>query len=367
MLRSILLTAAACAVPVTAQTPVPATVEAPAFDPATARAAVTDLANEIEENFVFPDVAKRYAAMLRTKLAAGGYDSFPSRVAFAEAVTADLQAVFPDGHLAMHASTGPRPEPHKAGDTAPPAMVKMPPLMEQAGMIAPGIAYVRFNAFMGTPEVLRDFTAFLDAKAGAKTLIIDARTHRGGGLDEMDVLFPRIFAKPATVMVMDTRASVAKAQGGLPFKSLTIVAAPRELARAEHRVVPLSPASPWTKAKIYLLTSGRTASAAEHLSSVLKSTHRATLVGETTAGAGNYGGGVVLPGGYGAFIPFGHSYFPGEKGWEGTGITPDIAVAPERALYEVLKREGIAPAEAQALSDAHKPSGAMTRRRPLRS
>ena len=351
----------AAAVPAMAQ----AAATAPAgeiaiYDAAEAKKAVAKLADEIEKTFVFPDVAKRYAAALRAKLAAGGYDGFTDSVAFARAVTADLQAVAPDGHLAMFLDSGPSPQPRAAQGGAPVAPPPAP--MERAGMIAPGIAFVRFNGFYGQPETLKAFAEFLDRTAGAKTLIIDARTHRGGGLEEMDVLFPRIFAKAQPVMVMDTRASVAAVNGPLPFRSLVKVDAPAELARSEHRVTPVSPASPWVNAKIYYLVSPRTASAAEHLASSFKGTKRATLIGDTTAGAGHYGGAVKLGGGYSAFIPFGHSYFPGDKGWEGTGVTPDIKVAPERALVEALTRAGVAPAEAEALSAEYMPTGSMARR-----
>ena len=351
-----------------AQSTPPAAAEAPAYDAATAKKAVVTLADELEKNFVFPDVAKRYAAALRTKLAAGGYDGAGDAYALAQAVTADLQAVAPDGHLAMHAPGGPQPQ--RVGQPSTQQQIGNaplpPPQMEKAGMIAPGIAFVRFNGFFGQPDVLKAFTQFLDENAGAKTLIIDARTHRGGGLAEMDILFPRIFDKAQAVMVMDTRASVAEANGPLPFRSLVKVDAPAELYRNEHRVTPASPASPWAKAKIYYLTSGRTGSAAEHLASSFKGTKRATLIGETTSGAGHYGGTVPLGGGYSAFIPVGRSYFPGGDGWEGTGVAPDVKVAPERALVEALTREGIAPAQAEALSAKYMPSEPMERRKPRR-
>lgn len=340
----------------------PAPAEVQAYDAAEAKKAVSKLADEIEKNFVFPDVAKRYAAALRTKLAAGGYDGATDAHGLAQAVTEDLQAVAPDGHLAMHAPGGPRRAPPVAGQASAPAAP--PPPMEKAGWIAPGIAFVRFNGFYGQPDTLKAFTEFLGTHAGAKALIIDARTHRGGGLEEMDILFPRIFTKAQAVMVMDTRASVAEANGPLPFRSLVKVDAPAELFRTEHRVAPVSPGSPWAKAKIYYLTSPRTGSAAEHLASSLKGTKRGTLIGETTAGAGHYGGGVPLGGGYSAFIPFGRSYFPGGDGWEGTGVAPDIKVAPERALVEALTREGVAPAEAEALSVKYMPSEPMERRKP---
>lgn len=363
MAAAILATLAPAAM---AQSDAPAPAAAPAYDAAAAKAAVATLADELEKNFVFPDTAKRYATALRTKLAAGGYDGATDGYALATAVTADLQAIAPDGHLAMFAPGGPQlqrvgqPSTQQQIGSAP----LPPPAMEQAGMIAPGIAYVRFNGFFGEAETLKAFTAFLDQHAGAKTLIIDARTHRGGGLDEMDVLFPRIFDKPQAVMIMDTRASFAAQAGPLPFRSLVKVDAPAELARTEHRVTPLSPASPWAKTKIYYLTSPRTASAAEHLASVFKGTKRATLIGEITAGAGHYGGTAALGGGYSAFIPVGRSYFPGGESWEQVGVKPDIAVAPERALYEALTREGVLPEQAEALSASHMPKGPMVRRQP---
>lgn len=350
-----------------AQTAAPAAPAAtPAYDAVEAKKAIAKLADELEKNFVFPDTAKRYAAALRTKLAAGGYDAVTDSYTLAGVVTADLQAVAPDGHLAMFGPGGPQPQrvgqpstQQKIGNAPLP-----PPPMEQAGWIAPGIAFVRFNGFYGQPETLKAFTQFLDTHAGAKALIIDARTHRGGGLEEMDILFPRIFTTAQAVMVMDTRASVAEANGPLPFRSLVKVDAPAELSRSEHRVTPASPQSPWAKAKVYYLTSPRTGSAAEHLASALKGTKRGTLIGETTAGAGHYGGTAPLGGGYAAFIPVGRSYFPGGDGWEGTGVVPDIKVAPERALVEALTREGIAPAEAEALSAKYMPSEPMERRKP---
>ncbi len=360
------MTLAALAPLAMAQTDAPAPAAAAAYDAVAAKKAVATLADELEKNFVFPDTAKRYAAALRTKLAAGGYDGATDAQALATAVTADLQAIAPDGHLAMFAPGGPQSQrvgqpstQQKVGNVPLP-----PPPMEQADMIAPGIAFVRFNSFYGQPETLKAFTEFLDKNTGAKVLIIDARTHRGGGLDEMDILFPRIFSKAQAVMVMDTRASVAAANGPLPFRSLVKVTAPSQLARVEHRVTPISPASPWAKAKIYYLTSPRTGSAAEHLASAFKGTKRATLIGATTAGAGHYGGTAPLGGGYSAFIPVGRSYFPGGDGWEGTGVAPDIAVAPERALVEALTREGVAAVEAEALSERYKPSESMERRKP---
>ena len=85
-----------------------------------------------------------------------------------------------------------------------------------------------------------------------------------------------------------------------------------------------------------LLTSSSTASAAEHLALALKRTGRATLVGETTAGAGHYGRPIPVRR-YSVFVPFGRTYDPqAGQGWEGTGVAPDVATPADRALEVAL-------------------------------
>jgi len=66
-------------------------------------------------------------------------------------------------------------------------------------------------------------SAFLASHASAKTLIIDARQHRGGGLAEMDLLFAALFARPTALVQMDTRLSVDQRDGS-PFDGSTTLA-----------------------------------------------------------------------------------------------------------------------------------------------
>jgi C-terminal processing protease CtpA/Prc len=86
----------------------------------------------------------------------------------------------------------------------------------------------------------------------------------------------------------------------------------------------------------------------------LKRTHRATLIGETTRGAGNFGYPLSLGHGYSAFIPFGRTFDPDtNEGWEGVGVAPDAAVAADQALDEALKRAGVKATAAVALAALH--------------
>jgi hypothetical protein len=347
--------------------PKPAVVEqAPdvAVTPAETRRTVEDLAQKLEDIYVFPEVAKRYAAMLRANAAAGAYDGFASGRALAEKLSDDLNAVSPDRHLRV---TLRRPQPlvHTAGVSSAPPRPAFPwKPVEEVRWLAPGIAYIRFNVFPGDEATVAAVKAFMTEHADASTIIFDNRTHHGGGLDEMNAMFPYLFAKESTLVTMDTRASNFDGNDG---PGLRRVAGPEGIVRHEHFVVPSTTEKRLFDAKVFVLTSPRTGSAAEHMTLALKHTRRATIVGETTAGAGHYGG--VRPVGdkFDVFIPEGRTFDPDTgKDWEAVGVAPDVAVTADQALIEALVRSGIGRAEAEQINATVKPSGPMTKpiRRP---
>lgn len=297
---------------------------------------VGDLAKALEANFVFPQVGARYAAMLRGNLASGAYDGLSDPAAFGEKVTADLQAVAKDGHLRLAPEAAFDQGRPPAADAPASTRASGPRGLEEARMIG-DVAYLRFNMFPGDGETARKARDFLLAHADARAVILDARPHRGGGMDEMNAILPLLYAEPTALLRMEIRAAV-DADG--PIRDgptlLRAASAPEVVAR-DHVVTPDPKGAGLQKVPVYYLTSGRTASAAEHLALALKRTHRATLVGETTRGAGHFG--VLEPfGRFAAFIPVGRTYDP-DTGWdwEGKGVAPDVATGADAALDEALK------------------------------
>jgi len=312
----------------------------PAFDKADAEKAVTELATALEENFVFPDKGKAYAEMLRANLAKGAYASFADAPAFAEKVTADLQAVHKDGHLRLRLA----PAQQRGQAQAPNGGPADENDVAKSGWLAPGVAYIEFTGFPGNEATLAEVRKFLAAHKDAKTLIIDARRNGGGGLAEMNLIFAEIFAKPATLVAMDIRQAVEE-KHGTPFDAndplMQRVSGPATIIRREHRAVPAAKQGGLKDAKVYLLTSKNTFSAAEHLSLSLKRTHRATLVGEATGGGAHFGGMAPMGKAYAAFIPVGRTFDPDTgQSWEGTGVQPDVAISADKALDEALKLAG---------------------------
>lgn len=348
---------------------VAAIAAAPTFAPSLALAAdeisgdvvAEKYAALLERDYVYPETGKRFAEALRAGIRAGRYKAL-SGEALGAAIDADVRAVAEDGHLRLRV---PESAPVALGAAAPGPRPQKPPV-EQPGWIAPGIAFVRFNVFPDDPAVTAEAATFMAEHAGAKAIIFDIRTHNGGGLDQMNAIFPWLFAKPTRLVTMATRASVDETGDGplAEDSSLRIVTGDPGMVTREHWATPNGDKR-LRKAKVYVLTSGASASAAEHFALAMKHTHRGILVGAPTAGANHFGRGDELGGGYAAFIPVGRTYDPDTgQDWEGTGVQPDIAVPPAEALERALTDLDVAPAEAKTLSDAHMPKWPMERRKP---
>jgi hypothetical protein len=367
-LKSVLLLSAAFIVGAPAHAQAPATPPAQpaptrplppgaseALEEGEGRAVALKLADDLVASFVFRDKAEDYAAMLRENAAAGRYDK-GTRGDLTKLMTDDLLAVHKDGHL--HVMLAPPPEPAGAAQAEhrgpPPGF---PPLIQSAKTIAPGIGYIRFTAFFGSDEEMAGVRKWLAENRDDKVLIFDLRNHHGGGLDEQDAIFSYIFAKKTPLVKMAVSKDVFDS-GGSPLESgrTLVFAAEGDKMVGTHSAIP-GEDTPLRKAKIYLLVSNKTASAAEHFSIALKSTGRATLIGEATAGANHFGGGQPINDHFGVWMPVGRTYdIKTGKDWEGAGIAPDIAVDPKQALVFALEKAGLSHEEAVRLDAQEVPA-----------
>lgn len=89
---------------------------------------------------------------------------------------------------------------------------------------------------------------------------------------------------------------------------------------------------------VYLLSDRNTFSAGEGFAMILQNRKRAIVIGETTAGAGNISGPYVVNDSFVITIPVGiiNDVLTG-KGWEGSGVVPDVAVKSDDALTKALE------------------------------
>jgi C-terminal processing protease CtpA/Prc len=87
------------------------------------------------------------------------------------------------------------------------------------------------------------------------------------------------------------------------------------------------------------LINAQTISGGEALAYELQGLHRATLIGEKTAGAANITRPCRLDDWFVMMLPVARGINPITKtNWEGVGVRPDVAVSTSAALDEALRR-----------------------------
>jgi len=316
----------------------------------------------LEDLYVIPETAHRIEDLLRKNLAAGTYDGL-SPQQFAAALTRDMQSLSGDKHLRVsfgeageaptrrvirQAPGEPMPE---AGDGRRVVVVRpgeeppagMPPAGEprrpgsggdggvfdnvrgipEAKMLPGNVGYVDIRLFVPREMAEADAVAAMEAVAGADALIFDLRSCMGGSPDMVHFITSYLYP-PGRKHLLTYYHAHEKPDSAYTLEEI--------------------PGQRMPDTDVYLVTSAFTGSGCEEFSYVLKHHDRATLVGETTGGAGHGGGVHPVAAGFNAFIPDFRPVHPvtGE-GWEGVGVIPDVEVPAEKALLvaQRLALEGI--------------------------
>lgn len=288
---------------------------------------------EMNEGYVFPEVARALEADLRKKLAAGEYNAaqYDDPKAFADRLTADVQAITKDKHLRVrHSPTvlGPmrprEPTPAELEDMRKRAAAQNFGF-ERVERLRFNIGYLDLRGFMSAEMAGHKASAAMTLLADTDALIVDLRQN-GGGDPAMVALITSYLVDERTHL---NSMSYRNAGATRTEEWWTSTWVPGERFGG--------------KKPIYVLTANRTFSAAEEFSYNLKNLKRATLVGETTGGGAHPGGGRRLNDHFWMFVSNGRAINPISKtNWEGTGVEPDIKVAASDALrvaqLEILRK-----------------------------
>ncbi len=294
-----------------------------AVDAAARREVVESLLKRLNEAYIFPETAAKMERSVRERLDRGEYDKLTSAKQFAERLTADLQEVSRDKHLRVRYSHQPIPE-RPAGPRAPSAeereqfrreMSRINYGFQKVERLPGNIGYVDFRGFYDPEGGAQTVAAVFNFLANTDAIIFDLRRNGGGDPRMVALICSYLFgAEPVHLNSLHWRDG--KGERVEEFWTHREVAGKR-----------------YTGKDVYVLTSSRTFSGAEEFSYNLKNLKRATLVGETTGGGANPGGGNRLSKHFGAFIPTGRAVSPITKtNWEGTGVEPDVKVPADQAL-----------------------------------
>ena len=297
--------------------------------PFDARGLADNAAAVIEREYFDPARAREIAGALREQAQAGAFDAQDAGAA-TQRMSAFLRGF--DRHLRVQparemaqgemrpprdAGPGPvaRPRPRPQGQGGD-GITRVERLSGDVGLLALDV-FADFNPDDPDAPERRAMDAALHKLDGVRALVIDLRGNRGGS--------------PAMVGYLASAFLPPEARAYNTFHSR---------ARGELSEAPAVPyPAPRTTLPLFVLIDRGTASAAESFAYTLQQAGRATIVGETSAGAANPGRPFPLDGGYEVFVATGSPINPNSgRNWEATGVAPDIAVAPAVALDAALAR-----------------------------
>lgn len=304
----------------------------PPIDATTRTAVIETLNSLLLEKYISLEEAQKITRFLSEKLKSGGYDSASDSNGFARVLTMDLFEVSNDRHFFLEYN----PEriellAKQTGQSETDRAVAAEFMRQQDRSINFGFRRVeRLDGNIGyldismlcNPSTAGDTAvAAMNFLSNSDAVIIDLRS-TPGGYPEMVQLICSYFVKPG--------------EDG------------RTLLNTFERRFNNSIEQFWTLAHVpgkrmydvdlYVLTSHGTASGAEELSYNLKNLERATLIGETTAGAAHPVETAVVTNGFVMNLPTGRPINPVTgTNWEQTGVEPHVQVPARDALDTACK------------------------------
>ena len=298
------------------------------LDPAMRGEMIEAVLSALNENYVYPDVAKAMEAAVRAKIAEGSYDRLSDAGQLTGMLQSDLRAVCKDKHLSLQYSDAPLPMPGEdgaegdhAGDDGPDSWAdglrQRNWGFQKVEVLEGNVGYLDLRNFAPVNEESSGVAAAaMNFLAGSDALIIDLRQNGGGD--------------PAMVAFLSTYLF------GEESLHLNSLEEPRRGTTHQWWTLPFVPGRRFGPDKpVYVLTSHYTFSAAEEFSYNLLNLERATLVGETTGGGAHPVDSVVVHPHIVVRLPFARAVNPiSGTNWEGTGVPPHIETDANSALAE---------------------------------
>jgi hypothetical protein len=288
------------------------------LSPAERKRLVAAAISNLKSHYYDHEAAKKMADALAAHEKSGDYDPVLDSAAFATLLTQQMREIIPDRHLTFDYFQDSPPPQSERNSTALDQYLSTAKQQNctfgKVELLPRNIGYLKFN-FFPDPEACRVAAmAAMTYIDHASAVIFDLRDNRGG--------------YPAMVQFV----------GSYLFDHPEYWYNPRE-ATTEHS---------WTQSPVagsnladkpvFVLVSSRTFSGAEQFAYDLKMLKRATLVGETTAGAAHAGVFHRIDDHFGMGIPEVEAINPySSTDWAEVGVEPDVKASDATALDVALK------------------------------
>ncbi|WP_110429785.1 S41 family peptidase [Glaciecola sp. KUL10] len=278
----------------------------------------------MQAHYIAPSKVKSTYDIISEKHTRNAYKHVTSLAEFAEHIGRDIRDITQDLHLSIMLQQPDKPLTHILKPK--PGKLKYNYAFEQAKYLSGNIAYLKFNKFDPAPEAKSTADSAMLFLQYADAMVIDLRDTVGGSPDLVEYLLSYFIEAETPLWSIQWRTEQMAKENSPLFESEQIETSSTPKHANFRQDFP-----------VWILTSKTSASATELFAGVLKAQNKATVVGETTAGAGYYVG--VRP--ITEHLTFRISLAKpiiavSNKNWERIGITPDVETHRVDALDRAL-------------------------------
>lgn len=280
---------------------------------------VESLAAVVDREYFDSRVAADAARLIRGRQSQGRYAAARTLGSLAETLTQDLFEATSDKHLAVRVAQAPPSQaPQLRDDERSTRARRVNYGVQRAEVLAGNVGYLNLTSFYRLEEARDTISAAMHLLRSADALIVDMRENSGGSPDTVAWLAGHLFETVGLPLFEITSRAGSTRVYGTPDPGVE--------GRNERRPV-------------YVLTASGTFSAGEGFAFLLQERGRAEVIGERTAGAANPGRPYAVSGGLEVTVPNGQVRSAVRRSnWEGTGVSPEVPVAPAQALAEAHRR-----------------------------
>jgi hypothetical protein len=300
------------------------------LDNAQRAALVERTAALVDSHYIFPDRAAAVAAALEKQERSGAYGADKGLDDFLGHVNRDMQTAGNDRHLKLNFN--PKVVAQLRKDVADQGEVDSGYVrlleennyrLKRVEHLEGNIGYFKFDNFVELRFVKEAFVGAMNFVRHSSALVLDLTENGGGAAETADFLVG--YFLPAGTRIGET------------WNRATGETAPDTVAASPG-------VTPMLDTPLVILVGPGTASAAEAVAYSLQQAKRAVVIGSRTKGMANSGELFPIDDRFYVMVPT-HLHKNAATGtnWEGSGVVPNIAVAPEKTLAA-----GIAEALARA-------------------
>jgi tetratricopeptide (TPR) repeat protein len=290
----------------------------------------------LSDNYVFPDLGKRYRQEIVKLYASGEFDKVNDPKAFGDSVTAVLQKITKDKHILFRLVEKNDISENNKGSLHHPVRYFRLGQKEHLGIfrldwIDNEIGYMDYRRFYYHHEAKEMLINAIQFLSSANAIIIDLRENQGGSGLLIPLLCSYFLPHPTQLT-------------GTYYRGTNITQEWWTLEQIKGKRLLDVP--------MFLVIGKNTFSAAEYLAYDLKVQKRAILIGEATKGGAHSVDLFPVGDRFEIYIPTARAVNPVTgSNWEGTGVIPDILVSTESALDTTIILAKKAAQEYEKLKD----------------